>query len=683
MFTRNKLKRIFLMLISITIFNISSYAMEIAENGALFGERYRVVVSSDIGGTDPDDFQSMVHLLLYADVFDIEGLISSPYGPGRKEDILKVIDCYAKDYYNLKSYSEMYPTPGALRKLTKQGAIDRAPYAGVRQSTEGSDWLIKCARRNDPRLLYVLVWGGIEDLAQALHDAPDILPKLRVYWIGGPNKKWGPNPYQYIVDHHPDLWIIESNATYRGWFTGGNQSGEWGNKEFVTKHIAGKGSLGDFFNTQLGGTIKMGDTPSVSWLLKGKPEEPTQPGWGGNYVRAWERPYKRFERLTTKDDKIEEFGILEIALPLGNNILKNPKAMLIVENQSLPGHVADDKTMRFRFSPKASKTYKFKIESNIPALNGKTGGITSIKVPPDAAQRPSSKLPNWWTDNPSPEYAEDGHIGAKTVNHWREAFLKDFAARMLRCQSPKVNGKEPFHPINAVETKDSSTDAPVIFMVGDSTMSDKPLFPAQPERGWGQLLPLYFKHDVHIRNLARNGRSSKSFRAEGRWDIVMNDLRPGDFVIIQFGHNDQKSHDPKRYTEAFGSFKENLARYVRETRSKGGKPILATPVVRRKFANDIELIDTHGDYSIAVRQVAKELHAPLLDIEKQSATLVKKLGPQLSKKLYMWVEPIEFDAIKDGRQDDTHLNAFGASRICDMAIRDMRSTVPELVRWLR
>jgi lysophospholipase L1-like esterase len=228
-----------------------------------------------------------------------------------------------------------------------------------------------------------------------------------------------------------------------------------------------------------------------------------------------------------------------------------------------------------------------------------------------------------------------------------------------------------------------STDAPVIFMVGDSTMSDKPLFPAQPERGWGQLLSMYFKDDVRVRNLARNGRSSKSFRSEGRWDTVMKELQPGDFVIIQFGHNDQKSHDPSRYTEAFGSFKENLARYVREARSIGGKPILATPVVRRKFADEKELNDTHGDYSVAVRQVAKELQAPLLDIEKQSAVLVKKLGPQLSKKLYMWIEPIEYDAVKNGRQDDTHLNAFGASRICDMAVRDIRSAVPELGRWLR
>lgn len=413
----------------------------IVDRGALAGHRYRVLVSTDIGGTDPDDFQSMVHLLVYADCFDLEGLVSSPYGPGRKDDILKVIDCYAADYANLKTYSEKYPTPDALRAITKQGETEAAPYAGVRRSTEGSEWLVRCARRDDPRPLYVLVWGGIEDLAQALHDAPDILPKLRVYWIGGPNKKWSPDAYQYIVDHHPKLWIIESNATYRGWFTGGNQSGDWSNTRFVARHVAGNGVLGDFFNAQLS-TLKMGDTPSVGWLLKGTADDPSQSGWGGRYVRAWERPYARFDRLTTTEDRIEQFGILELRIPLGDGAPENPAARLVVENQSLAGHVADDGTIGFRFSPKDAKTYRFTIKSNMPSLDGMAGGVTSFKPPPDAAKHPSARHPNWWTDDPRPEYAQGEHIGAKTVSRWREEFLRDFAERMARCNRPKsLNGR--------------------------------------------------------------------------------------------------------------------------------------------------------------------------------------------------------------------------------------------------
>ena len=402
-------------------------------------QRPRVVVSTDIGGTDPDDLQSMVHLLVYADVLDIEGLVSSPFGAGKKEHILEVLDCYARDYANLKTHSDRYPTPDALRAITKQGEKEVAPYPGVRRSTEGSEWIVKCARRDDPRPLRVLVWGGIEDLSQALHDAPDILPKLRVHYIGGPNKKWTPDAYQFIADHFPALWIIENNSTYRGWFVGGNQEGEWGNDEFVKRHVAGHGALGDFFAAQLGGTIKMGDTPSVAWLLKSTPDDPSMPGLGGQFVRAWDRPYVRFDRLTTKEDQMEVFGILELVLPLGIDAPEKPEARLMAENQSLIGHVGDDRTMRFRFCPKEAKSFTFTIRGNIPSLDGKTGGITATPPSPDLARRPSAKFPNWWTDDPSSHFAEGPHAGAKTVSRWREEFLKDFAARMDRCKSPAAS----------------------------------------------------------------------------------------------------------------------------------------------------------------------------------------------------------------------------------------------------
>jgi len=410
-----------------------------ADKGALAGHRYRVIVSSDIGGSDPDDFQSMVHLLTYADVFDLEGLISSAWGPGRKEHFLEVIDCYEKDYVNLKTYSDRYPTPEALRAITKQGEEDRAPYPGVRSSTDGSRWLVECARRKDPRPLYVLVWGCLEDVAQALHDAPDILPKLRVYWIGGPNKKWCPDAYQYVADTHPSLWIIECNAAYRGYFLGGNQSGQWGNSGFVKQHIAGKGALGEFFAGKLGGTIKMGDTPSVSWLLKGNPEDPSAPGWGGRFVRAWDRAFYRLEVMPAGSDRMEIFGVLELVLPMGKDVPAKPEAVLLSGNQTLPGYAPGDGTMRFRFCPKSAETNSLKISSNVAALNGMTGQITSYLPSADIARQPSSKFSNWWTDDPSPELADKGHHGSKTISQWREEFLGDFAERMLRCQFPNPN----------------------------------------------------------------------------------------------------------------------------------------------------------------------------------------------------------------------------------------------------
>jgi hypothetical protein len=395
----------------------------------------RVLVSTDIGGTDPDDFQSMVHLLLYADAVDLEGLLSSPYGPGRKEHILQVINHYERDYTNLRSHSDGYPTPDALRAITKQGAFESPGTAGVGAATEGSDWIVRCARRQDPRPLWVLVWGGLEDLAQALHDAPDIEGRLRVYFIGGPNKKWSVDAYQYVATHHPRLWIIEANDTYRGWFVGGDQGGQWGNQRFVAAHVSGCGALGAFFATLLKGTLKMGDTPSVVYLLRDKPEEPSIPGWGGRFVRAWERPHVVFERLTTAADRIEQFGVLELAVPLGDGApQQQAQATMLIENQSLRGVLDGRGAIRFRFSPKDAKTYGYTLRSNVPTLDGRAGQLTAFRPPPDAALRPDARRPNWWTDDPSAEAAEGVFLGAKTVNRWREEFLRDFAARLLRCK---------------------------------------------------------------------------------------------------------------------------------------------------------------------------------------------------------------------------------------------------------
>ena len=413
-----------------------------ADLGALAGTRHRVIVSTDIGGTDFDDFQSLVHVLVYADVLDLEGLISSPYGPGRKEHILQVLAHYEHDFPTLRTHSNRYPTPAALRAITKQGETEVAPYAGVRRTTEGSDWIVRCARRDDPRPLHVLIWGGIEDLAQALHDAPDISPRLRVHFIGGPNKKWSPDAYHYIATQHPSVWMIESNSTYRGWFVGGYQQGDFAAEAFAEKRAAGRGALGEFFahgihfEGQKRTTLKMGDTPTFSWLLRGNPEMPFQPGWGGRYVRAWTRPYVQFDRITTAADQMEHFGILELALPLGPNAPATPEAVMVIENQRLVGHLDGTGTIRFRFCPKDAKVYRYTLTGNIPALDGLRGEITVVAPAPAAALTPDPRWPNWWTDDPSPEASEGPHQGARTISPWRKGFLTDFALRLERCRTP-------------------------------------------------------------------------------------------------------------------------------------------------------------------------------------------------------------------------------------------------------
>jgi hypothetical protein len=416
---------------------IPGYGAQAApERGALAGDHIRVVVTSDIGGTDPDDFQSMVHLLLYTDVLELEGIVSSPPGPGRRENILQVIDAYAKDYGKLKTYSPKYPSPDALRALSKQGVIGGNGPAGFGAATEGSNWIVQCARRDDPRPLYVLVWGGIDDLAQALHDAPEILLKLRVYFIGGPNKMWSVNAYNYIEENHPKLSMIEANATYRGWFVGGNQAGEWGNASFVATHVAGHGALGDFFTGLLKGTIKMGDSPSVGYLLRGTPGDPSRPGWGGNFARVWDGRKTVFDRLTTEADQVEAFGVTEFALPLPAGMTRSHNARVMFDGRVPMQAFNDGRTLRFRFSPRDAKVWTFRISSDFAGLEGQSGKFTAVPPAPERSSHPSKIHPNWWIDDPNPAAAEGVHPGAKTVNRWREEYLRDFATRMLRCKSP-------------------------------------------------------------------------------------------------------------------------------------------------------------------------------------------------------------------------------------------------------
>lgn len=224
---------------------------------------------------------------------------------------------------------------------------------------------------------------------------------------------------------------------------------------------------------------------------------------------------------------------------------------------------------------------------------------------------------------------------------------------------------------------------PVLYLIGDSTMANKPVIPANPERGWGQMLPVFFQESIRVENHAVNGRSSKSFMAEGRWAAITNRLKAGDWVIIQFGHNDEKDADPQRFTQPFGSFQTNLVRYVQETRQAGANPILATAVVRRSFNAEGKLIDTHRDYIPAVGQIAAAHRVPLLDLNARSAELVQRLGVERSKPLYLWVGPEDYPGMKSPKEDNTHFSPYGATRMCDLAVDEISKTVPDLAAHLR
>ncbi|MCC7377993.1 MAG: rhamnogalacturonan acetylesterase, partial [Chitinophagaceae bacterium] len=173
---------------------------------------------------------------------------------------------------------------------------------------------------------------------------------------------------------------------------------------------------------------------------------------------------------------------------------------------------------------------------------------------------------------------------------------------------------------------------PTIFLVGDSTMANKPV-DDNPERGWGQLFPNYMNDEVEIQNHAVNGRSTKSFINEHRWDTVMSRLKAGDFVMIQFGHNDSKVNDSLRSAPAHTLYKQNLVRFVNDVRSKGATPILITPVMRRKFDSAGRFVDQHGDYPAVVKEVAASMHVMLIDLHKSSEALIVKEGVENSRRL--------------------------------------------------
>lgn len=230
-----------------------------------------------------------------------------------------------------------------------------------------------------------------------------------------------------------------------------------------------------------------------------------------------------------------------------------------------------------------------------------------------------------------------------------------------------------------------------IFMIGDSTMANKPVDDDNPERGWGQMLQSLLDPEfVYVENHAMNGRSSKSFIDEGRWDVVLERIRPGDYVFIQFGHNDEKK-SAHIHTVPGGSFDENLRKFVVETRSRGGIPVLFNSIVRRNFRNNpnavaeddrfgkitkgtkdikegMTLIDTHGDYLNSPRIVAGETNAFFVDMNRISHELVENMGPEKSKQLFCWVPKGTCKACPDGREDNTHLNVNGARLLSKLTL---------------
>ena len=207
-----------------------------------------------------------------------------------------------------------------------------------------------------------------------------------------------------------------------------------------------------------------------------------------------------------------------------------------------------------------------------------------------------------------------------------------------------------------------------IFSIGDSTMASKVNPAENPEHGWVQVLAPFFNSSIIIDNRAVNGRSTRSFLNENRWDSVCKILKKGDYVFIQFGHNDQKVEDPKRYTNPHTAYRYNLIKFVMDSRAKGATPILFSSIVRRNFNENGVLVDTHGDYPMETRLVAQQYNVPFIDLNYLTEKLEESYGMEESKKLHLHFKAGENSYYKQEKNDDTHLSNLGATEVAKLVI---------------
>ncbi|MDO4628285.1 MAG: rhamnogalacturonan acetylesterase [Planctomycetia bacterium] len=210
-----------------------------------------------------------------------------------------------------------------------------------------------------------------------------------------------------------------------------------------------------------------------------------------------------------------------------------------------------------------------------------------------------------------------------------------------------------------------------IFAAGDSTAA---LYSERhaPMKGWVQCLPEFVKDGVTVEDRAAGGRSTVSFRKEGRWDKILADLKPGDFVLIQFGHNDQKKNRPEIYAEAQTDFRKNLAEFVREVRAKGGNPILLTSVTRRVWDSEGNLTFSLADYPECTRLTARETETSLVDLNALTRKWVEEAGVEASARFYMNLEPGEEPNYPNGNRDNSHFHERGARAVAEMFVKEVK-----------
>jgi pectinesterase len=209
-------------------------------------------------------------------------------------------------------------------------------------------------------------------------------------------------------------------------------------------------------------------------------------------------------------------------------------------------------------------------------------------------------------------------------------------------------------------------------VAGDSTAATYAVAD-MPRAGWGQALPVFLRPETRVVNEALSGASSKSFVDLGRLDLILAAIRPGDALLVSFGHNDEKADDPARYTEPWTTFQDYLSRYLDGARAAHAQPILVTPVERRRFTADGTPYLSHGEYPAAVRALATETGTPLVDLTALSFALWGELGPDATKDYFLWLAAGESPNYPDGVSDNTHFQAHGAIEVARLVARNART----------
>lgn len=239
----------------------------------------------------------------------------------------------------------------------------------------------------------------------------------------------------------------------------------------------------------------------------------------------------------------------------------------------------------------------------------------------------------------------------------------------------EINGENPQLAELIIEKIE---DVPTIFLCGNSTVVDQE---KEPWASWGQMITRFFNDSISFANYAESGESANTFIGAKRLAKALTQMKTGDYIFIEFGHNDQKQKGPGK--GAYYSYMTSLKIFIDEARARGAHPILITPTQRRRFNSEGKIVNTHGEYPEAMRWLADKENIPVIDLNEITRTLYESMGVEQSKKLFVHYPAGTWPGQTNDLADNTHFNPFGAYEVAKCVIEGMKTATPELMKYLR